>query len=64
MPDKLAARLSTLIDDADLRQGFGEAARKRVLENHNADHWADQLIDFYRNAVGTGYSLALSPAGQ
>lgn len=60
MPAKLAARLTTLIDDAELRQGFGEEARKRVLENHNADHWADQLIDFYRNAVGTGRRLMIS----
>jgi len=46
-PDELAAALSRLLVDADLRRDFGRRARAIVAERHGAETLADRLESVY-----------------
>lgn len=50
-PNALAGALSRLIDDPDLRNRLGLAARKRVVEHFSTDRRIDQLETLYRKIV-------------
>jgi glycosyltransferase involved in cell wall biosynthesis len=47
----LAAALTRLIDDPDLRQRLGDAARRRALERFDASRNADRLLGLLRAAA-------------
>jgi glycosyltransferase involved in cell wall biosynthesis len=51
-PDALAAALTRLIDDADLRERFGIAARKWVIEHFSTVMRIDKLEALYREVLG------------
>jgi glycosyltransferase involved in cell wall biosynthesis len=51
-PDALAAGLSRLIDDPDLRRRLGTAARQRVVEHFSTERRIDRLEVLYREVLG------------
>ena len=51
-PDALAAALTRLIDDPDLRTRLGIAARKRVVEHFSTEKRIDKLEALYRKVLG------------
>ena len=46
-----ADRLSSLIDDPDLRSRFGEAGRRRVLEEFTIAGQAERVMAAYNRAI-------------
>ena len=47
----LTVAMQKLVDDADLRKRFGEAAYKRVRENFTLDNMLNKLLEQYENLV-------------
>ncbi len=47
----LAAALTRLLSDADLRARMGQAARKRVLENYSVDKVVDRYEELFEGAM-------------
>ena len=50
-PDALAGALNRLLDDAALRQKYGDAARQRVRRDFSAGRMAADTLAVYRDAV-------------
>ena len=50
-PDKLAASVQTLLDDAALRQQFGEAGARRAAERYGHDQVAASTLTCYRRLL-------------
>jgi glycosyltransferase involved in cell wall biosynthesis len=51
-PDALAAALTRLIDDPDLRKRLGTAARRRVVNHFSTEKRIDKLEALYREVLG------------
>lgn len=45
------AKLSRLIDDADLRQRMGQAARRTVVERYSLAAWKDRYVNYYNELI-------------
>lgn len=50
-PIELAAALRTLLADADMRQQFGEAGKRRVQEVFSVDQMVSRTLDVYRRVL-------------
>jgi glycosyltransferase involved in cell wall biosynthesis len=50
-PIELATALRTLLADADMRQRFGEAGKRRVQEVFSVDQMVSKTIDVYRRVL-------------
>lgn len=50
-PQALAGAIATLLDDKDLRDRLGAAARQRILDNFKWERAAQQCVDVYREAI-------------
>lgn len=50
-PQALAGAIATLLDDNDLRDRLGAAARQRILDNFKWERAAQQCVDVYREAI-------------
>lgn len=48
---ELAQALNNVIENADLREGCGSAARAYVRKNYNLSLWMDRLLDLYRQEI-------------
>jgi glycosyltransferase involved in cell wall biosynthesis len=53
-PEKIAAAIKLLADDADLRRQMGERGRRAVLEKYNWEQEAKSLVSMYL-ALSTSY---------
>ncbi|MCW8984646.1 MAG: glycosyltransferase family 4 protein [Thermoanaerobaculales bacterium] len=51
-PEAMATALARLIEDPDLRQRLGSAARRRVVEHFSTEKRIDKLEALYRELVG------------
>jgi glycosyltransferase involved in cell wall biosynthesis len=51
-PVALASALTRLLDDSDLREGLGAAARRRVAEHFSTEKRIDKLETLYRQVLG------------
>ena len=52
-PEQIAEKLQLLIQDASLRQTFGEASRRHYLENFTEDKMVDQLRHAFDSVLAT-----------
>lgn len=50
----LAQAISTLLDDDQLRAGYGKAAKRRVAEEFSSTKMGQRMLDLYRSLFGTG----------
>ena len=47
----LAGAIATMLDDKDMRDRLGAAARQRILDNFKWERAAQQCVDVYREAI-------------
>ncbi len=45
-------KLSRLIEDADLRQRMGAAARKTVVDRYSRNAWKERYVNYYNELIG------------
>jgi glycosyltransferase involved in cell wall biosynthesis len=50
-PESLAQSLQALVNQSELRQRLGRAARQVIVENYSLDKIADQYIDLYQGLL-------------
>ncbi len=50
--DSLAAGIKTLIDDAQLRERIGHAAREAAVENHTWEQHTRRIVDRVKELFG------------
>jgi glycosyltransferase involved in cell wall biosynthesis len=51
-PGEIAATMTRLIDDPELRRRLGEGARRRALEQHDLERFADAHLGVIEEALG------------
>jgi len=51
-PGELAKTLAVLLDDAELREQLGAAAREHCSANFSRDAVVDQMLGYYRQVMG------------
>ncbi len=60
-PDRLAAGMERLLADSELRESFGLAGRRRIVEQFSAQRMAADYLSVYTQALSTRASAQVVP---